>query len=732
MKIDKKSIKRNLKLRYNAFYRQWKVFYRSKYGKVGFYIMLGFVVITLISPLLVHGNPFLAVPTEDYTSPVQVMHKTLDYKVDPQDFNITATVGQHSDSYYMFSSGNLNGRNYVFAISSNNGSSQKLFPINGSAVSLVAFTPYDSSTDQYQTYIMAATIHHLYTTEVYCNVTISSTTIHTGKIVNRTVSSNITKAYVNTGTFALTRPPELSTQQVITTTFEGLTSFVFALEQNSTGNYLTSYITANLHTYWSKPLKFTPNGIYFMGNEFGAATMGIPGTKVKGLSRIIVTGTHNLTIYNENGNLLINKSVDYSINNMYIPEQYQSKFLSNGFNSTFIVSGNHIYKLNIVSGGSRLIYTSNSTIMGFATSEGSSGIPSSFLVSTQHYLTTLTYNTTKEKLVLVNIINAPFEVTKITRFSTSGAYILSQPLSGKIIYLVNQFNTTINAFSWHANTKQRMTDPLILFNPYNLKGFGSDNVVFLSGPNLSMYSVIGNVSVIGPTFHTESGLILPLGINSGYQNVWAIFISAFPPDLEVGFAAGIITILISVLFAMWIGYFKGLSSALAETFALAIFNIPGLPFFIVLATILGPSILNMILIFSLLGWPFVTFSLVGIVRSVKSRTFVDSAIVSNLSTTQVMRHHILPNMGSLLAYLTAVNIGGAVAAVTTFEILGLVPITIPTWGGMLSGFLTNYFILSTEPWVVIPSLVATTLFILAFIFIARGIDEVVNPTLGDR
>jgi peptide/nickel transport system permease protein len=87
---------------------------------------------------------------------------------------------------------------------------------------------------------------------------------------------------------------------------------------------------------------------------------------------------------------------------------------------------------------------------------------------------------------------------------------------------------------------------------------------------------------------------------------------------------------------------------------------------------------------------------------------------------------------SLNCLTTAINIGGAVAAVSTYEILGLAPLTIPTWGGMLSGFLSNYFILSTEPWVVIPALVALTLFILAFIFIARGIDEVANPTLGDR
>jgi peptide/nickel transport system permease protein len=89
-------------------------------------------------------------------------------------------------------------------------------------------------------------------------------------------------------------------------------------------------------------------------------------------------------------------------------------------------------------------------------------------------------------------------------------------------------------------------------------------------------------------------------------------------------------------------------------------------------------------------------------------------------------------MGTLLVYLTSINIGGAVAAVSTYEILGLAPLTIPTWGGMLNGFLGDYYGISKYPWIYVPALLALTLFILAFIFISRGIDEVANPRLGGR
>ena len=72
----------------------------------------------------------------------------------------------------------------------------------------------------------------------------------------------------------------------------------------------------------------------------------------------------------------------------------------------------------------------------------------------------------------------------------------------------------------------------------------------------------------------------------------------------------------SLIIISHVGIVKGASPKIS------IFLIPTLPLFIVLATVLGPTLINLIFIFSLLGWPFVTFSLIGIVRSVKTRTFV--------------------------------------------------------------------------------------------------------------
>lgn len=722
MKINKTIIKNNLKLTSRAFHKQWSVFYRSKYGKVGFYIMLAFIVVALLSPIIVHGSPFSAIPSEDYFSPVQELNTSVQFTPDHSAYELTSTLGQHSKDYYAFMAGSNKSTNAVYAISTKNGSSSVLFKTDGPIISIKAFTPANTFGTATLTYVLAATNNTIYVSDVTCTPTTNGATVSATLVKDKT-DNNITGAFSSTGTYSTSRPFH-SSDQAICDTDGSYASYIYTFSHNGTGYYLNAYLTANLNHQWSKKLYYNPVNLYFIGNQFGSFSSKD--------SRIIVTGDHNITSFHENGTKIYSDNFTSPVTSLYIPSSYQTTYLSRGYDIAFMSSGNSLYEINLKSGTETEIYKVNATITAIGTSEGSHGFPGVVLVATSHYISAL--EESKGNISVFNTIKMQFTVNTITRYSTADAFLLSNTTSGDFIYLISPSLSTTNAFSWHISQHNVISTPDIFIDPYDLNSTGNVQpaIGVIQNSHLVFYSVEGNAEVLAPTLHTYSGISLPFGTNIAHEDEWMIFIDSFTPDLEVGFGAGIITILISVVVAMYIGYSRGLASSFIETMSLSIFLIPTLPLFIVLATVLGPTLINLILIFSLLGWPFVTFSLIGIVRSVKSRTFIDSAVVSNLGTLQIMKRHILPNMGTLLAYLTAINIGGAVAAVSTYEILGLAPLTIPTWGGMLSGFLSNYFILSTEPWVVIPALVALTLFILAFIFIARGIDEVANPTLGDR
>ena len=93
---------------------------------------------------------------------------------------------------------------------------------------------------------------------------------------------------------------------------------------------------------------------------------------------------------------------------------------------------------------------------------------------------------------------------------------------------------------------------------------------------------------------------------------------------------------------------------------------------------------------------------------------------------------MLPNIIPLLIYLTAVNISGAVGGISTLQYLGIAPLTIQTWGAMLNPLQGNFNLAAQAPWWIIPPAIAITLFITAFIFLSRGVDELVNPRIRRR
>ena len=709
----------NLRFTAKGLHKQWKVFYRSKYGKVGFYILLVYLVIALLAPVIVHGDPFSAVPSEDYFSPIVELDHPLSFSTVNTSYGITTSEYVIGGSYYMFMAGISNGTYSVNAVSTKNASSSTLFNISGVPNTLYSFSVYNTATYEPQTELFITTNNTIYVGEVECsyNSVSSQSSVSLKSLNSIKTNGTIFGDFISSKTYAL-NPPSGFIGQFLSMSTALPDSYVYTFSTNNSGYFLNSYYTYNLEHIWSTKLSNKPSDLYYYGNQFSSQTS----------SRIMVLYSKTLSSYYPNGTLSYSKTFNNTISSFVIPSAYQSQ--PSNSNSAFFTAGKEVYSININNGTSKVLYTSESDILSFGTSSGSSGIPGNFLLSTSNYISALTMNK-NGTLSLANKISVPFNINNI-RYYSAGTFLLSNTTSGDYIYLINSFIEY--PFSWHASIGKVTTPPVLFVNPWPLNKSLQDApaIAVLAHNDLLFYSFEGQARPLPPTLHTISGTSLPLGTNTAGNNLWTMFVDSFPTDLEVGFSAGIITVLISVAVSMVIGYYSGLVSSFWETLSLAIFLIPGLPLFIVLATILGPTLENLILIFSLLGWPFVTFSLIGVVRSIKSRTFIESAVVSNLSTTKILRRHILPNMGTLLAYLTSINIGGAVAAVSTYEILGLAPLTIPTWGGMLKGFLGDYYGISQYPWIYIPALSALTIFILAFIFISRGIDEVANPKLGGR
>ena len=111
---------------------------------------------------------------------------------------------------------------------------------------------------------------------------------------------------------------------------------------------------------------------------------------------------------------------------------------------------------------------------------------------------------------------------------------------------------------------------------------------------------------------------------------------------------------------------------------------PGILLAIALAGVLGPSLWNIVLALSVLGW-------VGYARIVRAqfltlreREYVVAARALGAGSLRIIGRHLLPNSLSPVIVQATFSAAGVIIAESSLSFLGLGPQEIPTWGGTLS------------------------------------------------
>jgi peptide/nickel transport system permease protein len=113
--------------------------------------------------------------------------------------------------------------------------------------------------------------------------------------------------------------------------------------------------------------------------------------------------------------------------------------------------------------------------------------------------------------------------------------------------------------------------------------------------------------------------------------------------------------------------------------------LPALVFAIFLATVVGPSMWNIIIILGLVYWTRYTRVIRGEVLSLRECEFVKLAEIAGGSRTRIILRHILPNVMNSAMVLASLTIGVVIIAEASLSFLGIgVPAPQPAWGSMLS------------------------------------------------
>lgn len=196
----------------------------------------------------------------------------------------------------------------------------------------------------------------------------------------------------------------------------------------------------------------------------------------------------------------------------------------------------------------------------------------------------------------------------------------------------------------------------------------------------------------------------------------------------IGCLAALLATVVSAAIGIVSGYFGGRFDLFVQRFVDAWMSFPDLIILIVVVSVVGPGMPQIIVTLGLLlgigGSRIVRSAVIG----VREHMYVHAAQSIGSSPARILWRHILPNVMPPIIVLFTTRVGTVILAESGLAFLGLgVPPPAPTWGAMLSGSGRTYMF--QGPWLALAPGLCLTLVVYATNVFGDALRDLLDPRM---